>query len=469
MTIPLWIMFIHGFATGFLTTWLGLVLVNIDPHLRKLTVVGLCYAILATQIRSLPVHFGVHFFFLLILLILIVKWVWNLPFIEALVLVVLGNLIMALGEALFIQIILKLLHTSIPSLINNTFLTLLTPLPQIILMIIIIWIVQNRRIHIFNFEKSIYVGNKDHHENELIVILASLMIVLLVFYCFYVATIHNVFTNKLLSIISMENLGILMSLALIFMTLIMLYFIRRLINLINQENKFLVQHTYLETIDEMITAIRAQQHDQISHLQTLYGYLQLEYYAEARSYLKEMIGDIKMSHRFAYIKDPGLSALAYTKTGVATARGISFNVSVSTDLTQLKVPPYELNRILGNLIDNSFDYVNDLDKDMKQVWLKIDRQDDYYVLEVSNCGNIDGNLVENIFTPGFTSKKGTHAGLGLSIVKKLVQQHRGTIRVKNEDNRVIFTVYFPIQGEDHHESLRKEIGSSTDQKFAGNY
>ncbi|MFY9120808.1 MAG: ATP-binding protein [Syntrophomonadaceae bacterium] len=267
----------------------------------------------------------------------------------------------------------------------------------------------------------------------------------------------------------MENLGILMSLALIFMTLIMLYFIRRLINLINQENKFLVQHTYLETIDEMITAIRAQQHDQISHLQTLYGYLQLEYYAEARSYLEEMIGDIKMSHRFAYIKDPGLSALAYTKTGVATARGISFNVSVSTDLTQLKVPPYELNRILGNLIDNSFDYVNDLDKDMKQVWLKIDRQDDYYVLEVSNCGNIDGNLVENIFTPGFTSKKGTHAGLGLSIVKKLVQQHRGTIRVKNEDNRVIFTVYFPIQGEDHHESLRKEIGSSTDQKFAGNY
>ena len=123
MTIPLWIMFIHGFATGFLTTWLGLVLVNIDPHLRKLTVVGLSYAILATQIRSLPVHFGVHFFFLLILLILIVKWVWNLPFIEALVLVVLGNLIMALGEALFIQIILKLLHTSIPSLINNTFLT----------------------------------------------------------------------------------------------------------------------------------------------------------------------------------------------------------------------------------------------------------------------------------------------------------------------------------------------------------
>ena len=48
-------------------------------------------------------------------------------------------------------------------------------------MIIIIWIVQNRRIHIFNFEKSIYVNNKDHHENELIVILASLMIVLLVF------------------------------------------------------------------------------------------------------------------------------------------------------------------------------------------------------------------------------------------------------------------------------------------------
>ena len=100
MAIPLWILFIQGFATGLLTTWLGLVLVNIHPHIRKLAIVGLCYALLAMVIRSLPLHFIFHFGILTFLLIFIVQLMWDLTLLRALIAIVLGNLIMALGESL---------------------------------------------------------------------------------------------------------------------------------------------------------------------------------------------------------------------------------------------------------------------------------------------------------------------------------------------------------------------------------
>jgi sensor histidine kinase regulating citrate/malate metabolism len=182
-----------------------------------------------------------------------------------------------------------------------------------------------------------------------------------------------------------------------------------------------------------------------------------------------MIGEIALSQRFTNIKDPGLCALAYTKTAQAIAKGINFEISVSTDLNQLVISPYDLNRILANLIGNSFDHVSELDNDMKQVWLKINRQDDYYVFEIANCGHIDENLIGNIFEKGATTKTGNHAGLGLSIVQKIVHQHRGKIRFTNEHDKVVFTVYLPLRKEDRSESVRPTISPPTGEEFAGNY
>jgi signal transduction histidine kinase len=471
LAIPLWILFIHGFAAGFLTTWLGLALVNIHPPIRKLAIVGLCYALLSIVIRSLPLHFIFHFGILTFLLIFIVQLMWDLTLLRALIAIVLGNLILALGEVLFLQLAMVAFHINIATIMSNNKYLLLAPLPQIVMVILLIWFLYKRGIYIFNFDKRPESSGSYiyQHKDGLMVFLAALIIIFLVFQGFYIVAMHNVYPIILFDIISEEDLGLIMSLTVISITLIIFYLIKRLINLMNQENKFLIQQTYLETIDEMIIAIRAQQHDQISHLQTLYGYLQLGYLEDAKQYLEEMIGEIALSQRFTNIKDPGLCALAYTKTAQAIAKGINFEISVSTDLNQLVISPYDLNRILANLIGNSFDHVSELDNDMKQVWLKINRQDDYYVFEIANCGHIDENLIGNIFEKGATTKTGNHAGLGLSIVQKIVHQHRGKIRFTNEHDKVVFTVYLPLRKEDRSESVRPTISPPTGEEFAGNY
>jgi len=464
--IPLWILFIHGFATGFLTTWVGLLLININPPMRKLIVVGVCYAGLAVIIRSVPLPFGLHFCLLTTLLIFIIQWIMGLTFIKALIPAVLGNLIMALAESLVLSAILKVLELDITMLLTNTMYLLMTPMPQIIIMLLIALFLSRQGIFLFNFDSFSPPGNPQLYiqRNKLIVILIAIALIFLILQVFCIQAVYNYYPAQLKSV-AVEVFGIVMSVTLIVTTLIILYLIGQLVKLINLESEFIIQQTYLETVDEMIIAIRSQQHDQISHLQTLYGYLQLGYLEDARQYLEEVIGEIALSQRFANIRDPGLSALAYIKTAQAIAEGINFEISVNTDLDQLMISPYELNRILGNLIGNSFDHVSNLGEDMKKVWLRISREDNYYLFEVANYGHIDDDLATKIFDKGVTSKTGNHAGLGLSIVRGLVNQYGGKIIFSNEHDKVIFSVYLPVK-EDKHETILPKISSPASPKLA---
>jgi two-component system sensor histidine kinase AgrC len=471
LNIPLWILFLQGFATGFFTTWLGLVLVNIHPPIYKLAAVGLCYATSAMIIRSLPLPFGLHFCLLTILLVLFIQWIWRLTFIRALIPAVLGNLIMALAEALILSAILQIFNLEMFTILTNKMYSLLAPFPQILTMFLLAYFLSRRGIFLFNFDSFSPQGNPtiNIQRNRLILNRVTVALILLVLQVFCIEAVYNFYPIQIFKGVSVEVLGIVMSVTLMVTTLILLYLFGQLVKLINRENEFLVQQTYLETVDEMVTAIRAQQHDQVSHLQTLYGYLQLKYFNEATQYLGEMIGEINLLQRFAGIEDVGLSALTYTKSAIASAQGIRFDISVNTDLKQLTVPPYELNQIISNLINNSFDHMQNLDKDRRHVYFTVDRKDNWYVFEVANHGHIDDHLAQNIFRQGVTSKTGAHAGLGLSIVERLVKNYGGKIIFTNEPDKVIFTVYLPIRGENQNESARPKISSPVSQEFAGDH
>jgi signal transduction histidine kinase len=60
---------------------------------------------------------------------------------------------------------------------------------------------------------------------------------------------------------------------------------------------------------------------------------------------------------------------------------------------------------------------------------------------------IPGEMREQIFNPFVTTKK-TGVGLGLSIVSKIVDEHRGTIRLENADgDGACFVIFFPAKEE----------------------
>ncbi|WP_199153711.1 ATP-binding protein [Chromobacterium sp. ASV23] len=116
------------------------------------------------------------------------------------------------------------------------------------------------------------------------------------------------------------------------------------------------------------------------------------------------------------------------------------------DIPNIKCQPDQLNQVWTNLISNSLqamDYHGTLR-------LGIQKQGDYAVVSISDTGcGISDVIKERIFEPFFTTKpRGEGTGLGLDIVKKIIERHKGKIEVFSELGiGTTFKVFLPYQQE----------------------
>lgn len=96
-----------------------------------------------------------------------------------------------------------------------------------------------------------------------------------------------------------------------------------------------------------------------------------------------------------------------------------------------------MQRIFTNIILNSIQAMDN----RGMISIQAFEQDDYVVIEVKDTGSgIPDTYLPKIFDPLFTTKSGG-TGLGLSICKKIIDEHNGSITVKN--NPTTFTVTVP--------------------------
>jgi PAS domain S-box-containing protein len=82
------------------------------------------------------------------------------------------------------------------------------------------------------------------------------------------------------------------------------------------------------------------------------------------------------------------------------------------------------------------------------------RCSEYFVLKITNQGKvIPPQDMRRIFDPFYTTKDGG-TGVGLTLVKKIVEEHKGAVTVKSDTSGTVFTVWVPrratssIPGED---------------------
>ena len=71
------------------------------------------------------------------------------------------------------------------------------------------------------------------------------------------------------------------------------------------------------------------------------------------------------------------------------------------------------------------------------------------ILEIQNNGSkIDHSIKDNIFNKGFSSGEQSGSGLGLFLVKRILERYDATINVSsNNDGEVVFRVVFPLKKE----------------------
>jgi signal transduction histidine kinase len=110
-----------------------------------------------------------------------------------------------------------------------------------------------------------------------------------------------------------------------------------------------------------------------------------------------------------------------------------------------------------NLVQNAYEAMQDQDKNRGgtlRVEVQSATRNDREGVEIRLADTGPGvpeELREEIFNPFVTTKK-TGVGLGLSIVSKIVDGHRGSIHVENRpEGGAVFTIFFPLEeaGEPH--------------------
>jgi signal transduction histidine kinase len=128
----------------------------------------------------------------------------------------------------------------------------------------------------------------------------------------------------------------------------------------------------------------------------------------------------------------------------AKARGksVAMTVDVAESLPRVRGFGGELNQVWGNLVDNALDAV----ADGGRVTVTGRAENGKVVVRVTDNGSgIPAEVKSRIFDPFFTTKPvGKGTGLGLDIVRRLVDRNNGLIEVESEPGRTEFRVTLPV-------------------------
>jgi signal transduction histidine kinase len=136
--------------------------------------------------------------------------------------------------------------------------------------------------------------------------------------------------------------------------------------------------------------------------------------------------------------------LANTMTVLrAKAKGKSAGMSMNVEDALPAVNGFggELNQVWANLVDNALDAAGEGGR----VELKANRERGAVIVRVIDNGpGIPPEIRDRIFDPFFTTKPvGQGTGLGLDIVRRLLQRHSGQIEVDSSPGRTEFRVILP--------------------------
>jgi signal transduction histidine kinase len=125
----------------------------------------------------------------------------------------------------------------------------------------------------------------------------------------------------------------------------------------------------------------------------------------------------------------------------AKDKAVSLTLDIAPDLPRVNGFAGELNQVWSNLISNALDAVGENGR----VEVTAKREHDGVVVRVIDNGpGIPQEIRGRIFDPFFTTKPvGEGSGLGLDIVRRLVQRHNGQVELDSEPGRTEFRVILP--------------------------
>ena len=209
-------------------------------------------------------------------------------------------------------------------------------------------------------------------------------------------------------------------------------------------NSKLMEAELLKT-EEMVDNLRAQKHEFANNLQMISGLAQLGRIDSLLDYISQIKGNMNLKNVSFKLDDhPEFGVIVNNKFNIAKEKGIEATIKMEADLDRLEISPFKLTTIISNLLDNAIRALQESGLRDQKLKLSITRSDGYIVFGVwDNFGPIPEEIVKKLFVKGFTTKNEDGHGIGLFLVKNLVEEMNGSIEVDTSEEGTLFTVKFP--------------------------
>ena len=237
-----------------------------------------------------------------------------------------------------------------------------------------------------------------------------------------------------------------------------------------QQKQFLIQQSKLAEMGDMVAAIAHQWNEPLVELSALVQDIQTSYLLnelkdnDVKDFVNDSMVQIKYMSKtlsdFRNFLKPSTKKNLFSVSKALNEineiigkqifySNIQMNFNYKNKNEELLIYGYEneFKQVLLNIINNAKNKIVEKNLPLNKkgnIDINIDKCINYNTIEIiDDAGEIDEKIINSIFEPYFTTKE-DGMGLGLYMAKIIIEDKmRGIINVRNDENRVIFTIKLP--------------------------
>lgn len=190
----------------------------------------------------------------------------------------------------------------------------------------------------------------------------------------------------------------------------------------------------LTGIKSLVDSLRSQNHEYMNKLHSIAGMIQLDRSQEALNLIIDETSDEQEVMQFLKerIADYSILGVLIGKRSRAKELNVLFTIDEESFLSEVMTgfSSGDLVTILGNLIDNAMEAC--LMQEEKEVHILLEGDRDFLFIEIEDTGCGLPIEAEKMFDYGFSMKGKEGRGIGLALVKQIMDSNEGTITARSQ-------------------------------------
>jgi len=198
----------------------------------------------------------------------------------------------------------------------------------------------------------------------------------------------------------------------------------------NAQNK-MMQDFYSE-IDLRYQESRRLFHDFHNHLMAIKALNECGDREGTDKYIKELTERLQDSMMPVKTGSKVVDMFLFKKTAQAKEQRVPVEYTVGCSLKTTKIPEFDLCGILGNLLDNGLEALQDMPEEQRMIKLSIQNKNDMLYISCENPYQGERRETEGRFATTKADEK--HHGIGLSSIQRLCKKYMGNMQISTDDN-----------------------------------